>query len=213
MKRNKNIAAALGLTAALLFGTAGMQAEAAEAAAVEKAAPVQQAASYTYTSKEYGYTIQCPQKPNVIPASMLYEGKKGEVLIFANDGYAIQNAWVILTDAFDSKDTPDYNTLKEDEAKAYLTTLMNNNAYEGATLIKLGENRKAVFALTAKEVELDTNGDGKPDVTAEADSQMAVIFFRGSKGGCYSLQLIDNPELRDSALLAFKAGAVSFQEK
>lgn len=214
MELNKKIAVALSLTAALLSGTAGVQAaQPAEPAKNETAAQTQQAESYTYTSKEYGYTIQCPQKPNVIPARMLYEDKKGEVLIFANDGYAIQNAWVILTDAFDSKDTPDYNTIKEDEAKTYLTGLMNNNAYEGATFIKLGENRKAVFAITAKEVELDTDGDGKPDVTAKADSQMAVMFFRGEKGGCYSLQLIDNPELRESALLAFKAGAASFQEK
>lgn len=118
MKLNKNIAVALGLTAAILFGTTGIQmAEAAETATDEKAAATQQAASYTYTSKEYGYTIQCPQKPNVIPASMLYEGKKGEVLIFANDGYAIKHAWIILTDAFDSKDTPDYNTIQKDEAK------------------------------------------------------------------------------------------------
>lgn len=211
MKLNKNMAVALSFIATVLFGTAAIQS--AEAAKGETAAQTQQTVDYTYTSKEYGYTIQCPQKPNVIPASMLYEGKKGEVLVFDNEGYTIKNAWVILTDAFDSKNTPDYNKLKEDEAKNYLTTLMNNNAYESARLIKLDEKRKAVFAVTAKEVELDTDGDGKPDVTAKADTQMAVLFFRGNKGGCYSIQLIDNPDLRESALLAFKAGAISFQEK
>ena len=211
MKLNKNMAVALSFIATVLFGTAAIQS--AEAAKGETAAQTQQTVDYTYTSKEYGYTIQCPQKPNVIPASMLYEGKKGEVLVFDNEGYTIKNAWVILTDAFDSKNTPDYNKLKEDEAKNYLTTLMNNNAYESARLIKLDEKRKAVFAVTAKEVELDTDGDGKPDVTAKADTRMAVLFFRGNKGGCYSIQLIDNPDLRESALLAFKAGAISFQEK
>ena len=211
MKLNKNMAVALSFIATVLFGTAAIQS--AEAAKGETAAQTQQTVDYTYTSKEYGYTIQCPQKPNVIPASMLYEGKKGEVLVFDNEGYTIKNAWVILTDAFDSKNTPDYNKLKEDEAENYLTTLMNNNAYESARLIKLDEKRKAVFAVTAKEVELDTDGDGKPDVTAKADTQMAVLFFRGNKGGCYSIQLIDNPDLRESALLAFKAGAISFQEK
>ena len=44
------------------------------------------AAPYTYTSEQYGYSIDCPQKPEgVIPASLLYADKKGDVLIFAND--------------------------------------------------------------------------------------------------------------------------------
>ena len=44
-------------------------------------------------------------------------------------------------------------------------------------------------------------------------TQMAVTFFRGNKGGCYSVQLIDNPELRDDAVDLFQKGVVSFKEK
>lgn len=182
----------------------------------DKAAAVSQTATaegYLYTSKNYGYTIVCPKKPNVIPASLLMEGRKGEVLIFANDGYNIKNAWIVLADAFDKKKTPDFNKMNEAEAKKYLEGIMQSNPYEGVMVVNLTKNNKAIYALTAKEVELDTDGDGKPDVTAKADTQMAVLFFRGNKGGCYSLQLIDNPVLRDSEIVKFQNGAMSFNEK
>ena len=182
----------------------------------DKATAVSQTATaegYLYTSKNYGYTIVCPKKPNVIPASLLMEGRKGEVLIFDNDGYNIKNAWIVLADAFDKKKTPDFNKMNEAEAKKYLEGIMQSNPYEGVMVVNLTKNNKAIYALTAKEVELDTDGDGKPDVTAKADTQMAVLFFRGNKGGCYSLQLIDNPVLRDSEIVKFQNGAMSFNEK
>ena len=182
----------------------------------DKAAAVSQTATaegYLYTSKNYGYTIVCPKKPNVIPASLLMEGRKGEVLIFDNDGYNIKNAWIVLADAFDKKKTPDFNKMNEAEAKKYLEGIMQSNPYEGVMVVNLTKNNKAIYALTAKEVELDTDGDGKPDVTAKADTQMAVLFFRGNKGGCYSLQLIDNPVLRDSEIVKFQNGAMSYNEK
>ena len=64
-------AAAAALGAAILM-TPAMPAFAAEQApaAATQAAPVQVTLPYTYTSQQYGYTIQCPQKPvGVIPAS------------------------------------------------------------------------------------------------------------------------------------------------
>ena len=42
---------------------------------------------YKYTSQRYGYTIVCPKKPSVVPASMLFDEKeKGDVLIFKSTG-------------------------------------------------------------------------------------------------------------------------------
>ena len=213
MNWNKNMA--MGVMAAILLGSAApatvFAAEPAPAAETAQAQPAK--LGYTYTSKEYGFTIQCPKRPNVIPASLLYEGKKGEVLVFDNDGYNIKNAWVVLMDAFDGKKTPDFNKINEEEAKKYLNDLMNSNGYEGIMLVNLSATNKAVYAVTAKEIEVDTNGDGKFDAKATADTQMAVTFFRGAKGGCYSLQLIDNPVLRDSAIKLFQQGVASFQEK
>ena len=88
---------------------------------------------------------------------------------------------------------------------------MGSNGYEGIMLINLTEDNKAIFATTAKEIEIDEDGDGTPDATAKADSQMAVLFFRGANGMRYGLELIDNPELRASSVSAFLAGARTMQ--
>ena len=210
MNKTKKLLAAAGVASALIMGVSSQPA--AEAAAQAASDQTQPAAGYTYTSKVYGYTIQCPKKPNVIPASMLYEGKKGEVLIFDNDGYNIKNAWVVLTNAFDEKKMPDLNKLKEADARKYLSELMGSNGYEGVMLINLSATNKAIYAVTAKTVDIDTDGDGKVDATATANTQMAVTFFRGNKNGRYSVQLIDNPVLRESALKDFQKGVVSFRE-
>ena len=74
-------------------------------------------------------------------------------------------------------------------------------------LINLLEDNKAIFATTAKEVEIDEDGDGVTDATATADTQMAVLFFRGKNGERYGLELIDNPDLRSASVSAFLAGA------
>ena len=207
-------AAAAALGAAILM-TPTMPAFAAEQApaAATQAAPVQVTLPYTYTSQQYGYTIQCPQKPvGVIPASALYEDKKGEVLIFDNDGYNIKYAWVVLTDAFDNKNVPDLNKLKESEAEKLLSGIMGSNGYEGIMLVNLNAKNKAIYAVTAKEVEIDEDGDGKVDGVAKADTQMAVAFFRTEKGNRYGVELIDNPDLRASSLAAFQKGITTLKD-
>ncbi|MBP3781450.1 MAG: hypothetical protein ILA30_07270 [Selenomonas sp.] len=215
MQKQAKIIAALGLMGVLFTGT-GMAvpvAAAAPAAQTASADSTQAAVPYVYTSKEYGYTINCPKKPNVIPADAIYENKKGEVLIFDNEGYTIKNAWVIIKDAFEEKSMPDLNKINEEEAKKYCSDLMSSNGYEAIELISRTKKDKAIYAITAKEIEIDSNGDGKPDMTAKADTQMAVTFFRGNKGGRYSIQLIDNPELRNSAIALFQKGVTTFKEK
>lgn len=169
--------------------------------------------TYQYRSKEYGYTLNCPAKPQVIAADTLYPGRKGEVLIFKNEGYDIKNAWVIFTDAFDPAKVPNYNTMTGDEAKSYLTELVAANGYEGAMVVNLSATNKAVYAVTAKEMSVDTDGDGKADATVTASSQNAVAFFRLPSGKCYSMLLIDNPDLRESAIIEFQQGLLSFTDK
>ncbi len=216
MNKKAKIIAALGLMGVLFMGTGMNQADAkkkAPAQTEQQVKDAQAALSYVYTSKKYGYTINCPKKPNVIPASELYKDKEGEVLIFDNEGYDIKNAWVVIKDAFDTHRMPDLNTLNEEDGRKYLSILMRANGFEAMELINRTEKDRAIYAITAKEVEIDTDNDGEPDMTAKADTQMAVTFFRGNKGGCYSVQLIDNPELRDEAVDLFQKGVVSFKEK
>ena len=78
-------------------------------------------------------------------------------------------------------------------------------------LINLTAGNKAIFAMTAKEIEIDEDGDGTPDATARTDRQMAVLFFRGANGARYGLELIDNPNLRADTVSAFLAGARTMQ--
>ena len=207
--------------AAAALGASFLMAPAMPAMAAAQAADVQGNAGesaeislpYTYTSKQYGFSIQCPQKPvGVIPASALYEDRKGDVLIFDNDGYNIKYAWIVLTDAFDNKSVPDLNKLKEADAEKLLSGIMGSNGYEGIMLVNLNAKNKAIYAVTAKEIEIDENGDGQIDGVAKADTQMAVAFFRTEKGNRYGVELIDNPDLRESSLAAFQKGITTLKD-
>ena len=217
MNKKAKIITALGLMGIVIMGTGMNQADAKKKAPKTETAQVQTVQapaeqgvnSYVYTSTKYGYTINCPQKPNVIPADALYEGKEGEILIFANEGYNIKHAWVVIKNAFDDSKVPDLNTIDEESARNYLNGLMGSRGSEAIG----NATDRAIYAITAKEMEVDTDGDGQPDTVVTADRQMAVTFFRGNKGGRYSVQLIDNPELRDAAIDSFQKGVVSFAEK
>ncbi|WP_455048918.1 hypothetical protein [Mitsuokella sp.] len=204
-------AAALGASLFLTPAVPAFAAEQTPAASTEASAEV--TLPYTYTSQQYGFSIQCPQKPvGVIPANLLYEDRKGEVLIFDNEEYNIKYAWVVLTDAFDNKSVPDLNKLKPEEAEKLLSAIMGSNGYEGIMLVNLDAKNKAIYAVTAKEVEVDEDGDGKIDGVAKADTQMAVAFFRTPKGNRYGVELIDNPDLRASSLAAFQKGITTLKD-
>ena len=89
---------------------------------------------------------------------------------------------------------------------------MGSNGYEGIMLVNLNAKNKAIYAVTAKEVEIDEDGDGKVDGVAKADTQMAVVFFRTEKGNRYGVELIDNPDLRASSLAAFQKGITTLKD-
>lgn len=178
----------------------------------EEALQLYQDHGVKYTSQRYGYSIICPKKPNVIPASLLVEGAKGDVLIFENDGYDIKNAWVVLAEAFDDAELPpDMGQRSEAEQKAYIDHLMNTAGYEFVRLTQVADST-GVYAVTAKEIDVDTNGDGQPDDTMVADNQGIKTFFRGQFGGRFSVQLIDNPELSPAGVSLYQLGLLTFQE-
>lgn len=203
---------AMGLLGAVFLGNPfwASSAEAAEPPAQTEEKEAAQAERYMYTSQEFGYTIPCPRKPNVIPASALYEGAKGEALIFDNEDYNIKLAWVVFVDAFSDKDVPDFNKLSDKEMSDYLEKLRRN--YDDVDIAEIGEKNKALFAVTAKEIEVDTTGDGKPDTVATVDTQTMEVFFRGDKGGRYRIQLINNPQLRPEAMRDCRMAVSMFRE-
>ena len=207
MKRYQKIAAVIA-AAAFFTGTPYAFAEVGaqtgqEVAAVNAATPE---LSYAYESAAYGYRIMCPKQPAFVIPSVELDGHEGEVLIFENEDYYIKHAWVIHVNAFPEDGVPNLNAISPEESVELLKGIMGSNGYEGIMLINLTEDNKAIFAMTAKEVEIDEDGDGTPDATATASNQMAVLFFRGENGARYGLELIDNPELRASSVDTFLAG-------
>ena len=208
IKSYRQIAALIGMAALLSCSPCSYAEESAEAVR-ETAVPVE--LSYAYESSKYGYRIMCPKQPAFVIPAVEFDGHEGEVLIFENEDYYIKYAWVIHVNAFSEDGVPNLNAISPEESVQLLKGIMSSNGYEGIMLINLTEGNKAIFATTAKEIEIDEDGDGIPDATARADSQMAVLFFRTANGLRYGLELIDNPDLRDVSVAAFLAGARSMQ--
>ena len=172
---------------------------------------------YKYTSQRYGYTIVCPRKPSVVPASMLFdENEKGDVLIFQSTGTGentmINYAWVVRPDAFDeSMIPPDITKQPEAKQKEYIDKFMKSSPYEFIRLTEV-DGRSGVYAVTAKEIEVDTNGDGKFDEVMKAESQMVQTFFRGAYGGRFGVMLMENPDLTKDGVSVYHLGLLTFQE-
>ena len=208
IKSYRQIAALIGMAALLSCSPCSYAEESAEDIR-ETAVPVE--LSYAYESSKYGYRIMCPKQPAFVIPAVEFDGHEGEVLIFDNEDYYIKYAWVIHVNAFSEDGVPNLNAISPEESVQLLKRIMGSNGYEGIMLINLTEDNKAIFATTAKEIEIDEDDDGIPDATARADSQMAVLFFRTVNGSRYGLELIDNPDLRDVSVAAFLAGARSMQ--
>lgn len=173
---------------------------------------------YKYTSQRYGYSIVCPGKPRgVVPLSVFSgdNSAKGDVLVFRSSGYnsdgdiQIDRGWIIMENAFDEDVIPkDLNTRTESEQKTYLD---NFGEFEYVRLTDVN-GAVGVYGVTAKEIEVDTNGDGKPDEVMVADTQMIKTFFRGQFGGRFAVMLIDNPKLTEEGIAVYQLGILSFQE-
>ena len=169
---------------------------------------------YKYTSQRYGYSIVCPTKPTVVPLSVLFadEKEKGDVLIFKSTGYDIGYGWIVMPDAFDEGVIPaDITKQPEDKQKAFIDKFMASSPYEFIRLTEV-DGRAGVYAVTAKEIEVDTNGDGKADEVMTAESQMIKTFFRGAYGGRFGVMLMENPKITQDGVALYQFGVLTFQE-
>ena len=167
---------------------------------------------YEYTSAQYNYSIICPKQPSVVPVSLLYEddSKRGEVLIFESDGYFIKSGWVIIFDAFDSTLIPNFNKDSKKLIDQYIEA-KKKNGYDSLELFELTKGNKGVIGITAKEIEIDEDGDGTIDGVAVADRQEAVVFFRSELGRCISIQMMNN-EINETTLGNFRAALSTYKD-
>ena len=145
----------------------------------------------------------------------MYEDRKGDLLIFDYDNddvTQLKYAWLVTVDAFDTKKVIDFNKVNDKKFNEYLEQLKTSNGFETAVQLQLPNDNKGVFAVTAKEVEIDEDGDGIIDQTASADHQEIVVFFRSNKNRAFSIQLIQLPEIDENAFQYFKLGVSTFED-
>ncbi|MCR5175411.1 MAG: hypothetical protein K6C05_01020 [Anaerovibrio sp.] len=184
-----------------------------EAPKIDENTTVQVQLPYKYTSERYGYTIMCPGKPEVVPASFFDDTAKGDVLIFHGTATDINKAWIILINAYDEADVPDnLGTLPEEEKRATIEKFCKKFNYADASVVDLGDNRYGMYAITAKELDVDTNGDGKFDDVVVASNQMIKTYLKGAFGGHFEITLLDNPTLSPMGIAFYNAGLATFQQ-
>ena len=167
--------------------------------------------SFKYVSEEFNYSIVCPKRPNVVSAAIYFDDSnyKGEVLIFENVGYDVKRAWAILFDAFNTDAIPNFNKDNKDFIEKYLIALQKQG-YIGTALIDINKENKGVLAITAKEIDIDEDGDGEPDATLVTDHQEAIAFFRMADGRCVALRLTGTDDLNDAAINNFRKALATF---
>lgn len=169
--------------------------------------------NYKYTSPRYGYTIMCPGKPTIVPASMMDETAKGDILIFANKGMEIIKAWIVLVDGYDEGMVPKNLGQMSDEDKAALNKkFCEEYGFGYASVVDLGKDRYGMYCITAKEVDVDTNGDGKFDDVMVASNQMVKTFLEGEFGGRFAICLLDNPVLSKEGIAIYNVGLTTFKQ-
>jgi len=167
-------------------------------------------AGFEYTSQTFGYKIMCPAEPKVVVNPFPDPKKRGELLIFKNEGAEILYGYQIMFDAFDTKATPDFNKAKKKTLEKYLEKLKFNNAFEDAIVDEVSKGNKGVFAVTAKEIEIK-NDAGEVEDVAVATTQNEIAFFRTKSGRCISIQLI-TVELTDEVVMNFRKSVATYQD-
>ena len=157
---------------------------------------------YIYTSEDFKFTINCPIKPVAIVQNPWQEPeKRGEMLIFANEGFDIQYAYLIQVNAFDNDTVPDFNTADKKILDKYLADLIENAGFGSAELVNISSTNKGVFAVTAETIEVRNKETGELEGEFVADRRDIYTYFRTPEGRCVSVQLInknlDSKELVD----------------
>ena len=167
----------------------------ATAFAEEAAAPEQNAEPtdepYIYTSEDFKYSIACPFKPLAIVQNPWEDpSKRGEMLVFANEGWNIQYAYMIQVNAFEDDKIPDFNKADKTTIDKYLEELKENNGFELAELVSITKNNKGVYAVTAQSIEVVDKETGEVEGEFVSDRQNIYTFFRTPEGRCVSIQLL-----------------------
>ena len=169
---------------------------------------------FDYTSQTYGFKIICPNEPKVIVKPFENPNKKGELLVFANDGMKILFGYIIELDAFDDKKIPDFNHDKKKIIDAYIERKKSENAYAFIAVETVSKyddkDNKGLVTVTAKELEI-VDKDGEVVDSLIADEQTAVTYFRTRSGRCISIQLVA-ADLNDESFMDYRKSVSTYRD-
>lgn len=178
----------------------------------EEAAPEPADEPYIYTSEDFKYTIACPIKPLAVVQNPWQDpAKRGEMLVFANDGWNIQYAYMIQVNAFDNDKIPDFNKADKKTIDEYLEGLKRNNGFELAELVNITKENKGVYAVTAQSIEVVDKETGEVEGEFVADRQDIYTFFRTPEGRCVSVQLL-TVNMDKTLVDTYRYGVASFKD-
>lgn len=164
---------------------------------------------YLYTSERFGYSIKCPEKPlAVINLSILSPQEQGDVLIFETDGHNPTKYWVISPNAFSNDTFPDLDNLTDEARQDLFTRLAIERGYEAISLVPI-QGHNAIYAVTAKTIQIDTDKDGQVDKTIE---QHIETYFKGAKSN-YCIVLSSKSALTEDDINNYQYGLLSFNDK
>ena len=146
---------------------------------------------YIYTSEDFQYSIACPIKPLAVVQNPWQDpAKRGEMLVFANEGWNVQYAYMIQVNAFDNDKVPDFNKADKKTLHEYLDALKKSNGFGQAELVGITKDNKGIYAVTAETIEVLNEETGEVEGEFVADRQDIYTFFRTPAGRCVSIQLI-----------------------
>lgn len=185
----------------------------ATAFAAEEPAQIEKTGEpYLYTSEDFKYSISCPIKPVAVVQNPWEEtDRRGEMLVFVNEGFEVLYGYIIQVNAFKDNEVPDFNRGTMAAIGDYLTQLKENNGFGSADLVNITKKNKGVFAVTAEKIEVLNKETGEVEGEFVADKQYMYTFFRTPEGRCISIQLItaDNSK---SFIDTYRYGVASFKD-
>ena len=167
---------------------------------------------YIYTSEDFQYSIACPIKPLAVVQNPWQDpAKRGEMLVFANDGWNVQYAYMIQVNAFENDKVPNFNKADKKTLDEYLEALKKTNGFELAELVSITKDNKGVYAVTAQTIEVLNQETGEVEGEFVADRQDIFTFFRTPEGRCVSIQLL-TADMDKVFVDTYRYGVASFKD-
>lgn len=151
-----------------------------------------EAAPYTYTNTEYGFSITCPDKPQGIISLNRTRDEKGVLLVFEGDANEVKYGWLILVDAFTDKDMPKLKDMPTQELDAYMQLLLHNGANEVVAVVPI-EEEPALYTIN------------------KGEKKEAVTYIQSKRN--YMVTLISPMDKFKERINPYQEGLISFKSK